>query len=339
MLLKDLGEESLIEHLARKFNVPHRRIIRAIGDDAAVTVERENTCLLTTTDILIEGIHFSLEYSQPYQLGRKLLSISLSDIAAMGGEPLFFLVSIALPRECSVEFLEELYEGIGDCASEFGVYLIGGNTSASDGKVILGSTLLGEAGKDEVITRGGAHPGDIVYVTGTLGDAALGLKVLKGSKGSAAGRDILKGPCREAVKRHLDPMPRVKAGRALAEKRLATSMIDISDGLVREIKRLASASGVDAVIESHKLPLSETLKERVSKDPGEMNLALAGGEDYELLFTSPPEKTQFIIELARELDLPITPVGKIFPKQRGVEVVDEKGTPVKPTKDGFEHFE
>lgn len=338
MLLKELGEESLIKHLARKFNVPHRRIIKGIGDDAAVTVQSGKTSLLTTTDILVEGIHFSLEYSPPYHLGRKLLSISLSDIAAMGGEPVFFLVSVALSGECSLEFLEELYEGIKDCADEFGVSLIGGNTSASNGTAVLGSTVLGEVVLDEVVGRDGARPGDIIYVTGNLGEAALGLNVLKGPEGVVRGRDILKGPYAEAVKRHLDPAPRVKAGRMLAVKKLATSMIDISDGLVIDIKRLASVSGVGAVVESHKLPLSKTLRERISKDPGEINLALAGGEDYELLFTSPPEKKEAVSALARELALPITPIGKIFQKQRGVTVVDETGGPVTPAREGYEHF-
>jgi thiamine-monophosphate kinase len=338
MTLKELGEESLINRLAQKFNEPHRRIIKAIGDDAAVTLQRGETCLLSTADILVEGVHFSVEYTPAYFLGRKVLSISLSDIAAMGGDPLFFLVSIVLPGECSVEFLDGVYEGIKDCAHEFGVSLIGGNTSASNGKIMVGTTVLGEARRDEIIARSGARMGDIVCVTGTLGEAALGLKVLRESQGAEAEPYIGKGPFGEAVSRHLDPRPRVKAGRMIATKKLASSMIDISDGLVRDLKHLTEESGVGAVIESSKLPLSDTLRDRLSKNPDEITLPLAGGEDYELLFTSPAEKKEAIASLEKELGLRITPIGGIVQKQKGVTVIDEAGNPVIPGKDGFEHF-
>jgi thiamine-monophosphate kinase len=331
MLLKDLGEDSLIKRLERKFNVPNRRIIKAIGDDTAVTAAAPGECLLTTTDNLVEGVHFSLDYTPAYQLGRKTLNVSLSDIAAMGGMPLFFLITTALPADTTVEFLDEFYDGVKSAADEFSVALIGGNTSASNLGIITGSTVLGETSPDKVITRSGAKAGDTIYVTGSVGLAALGLKTLlaaHGPKGAAS------GPLRDAVQRHLDPSPRVKAGRLLAEGKLASSMIDLSDGLVKDLERLARESRVGARIESSLVPITDALK----KDPDELELALTGGEDYELLFTSGPEKKGAVASVGEKLELPITAVGEIVPGEKGVTVLDASGKPLKLAERGFEHF-
>ncbi|MBI1910569.1 MAG: thiamine-phosphate kinase [Deltaproteobacteria bacterium] len=338
MFLKKLGEEEIIRSLAERFSRKHPRLIKGIGDDTSVTFQRGDKVQLATTDILIEDTHFRLSYTPPYFLGRKSLNISVSDIAAMGGAALFFLVSIALPENTTKGFLDELYRGIDDAARECGAILAGGNTARTEGKMMVSTTVLGEAQKDKVVYRSGARPGDIIYVTGTLGDSALGLKALK-SHGKDA---IKKGPFKNAVLRHLDPAPRVEAGDQLAKKKLASAMMDISDGLALDLKRLCLESKAAAIIELYKLPTSADFRKfsGISKN-ALLNLALSGGEDYELLFTSPEENSKKIASLSKKLKLPITPIGRITPlkdKNKVITVIDEHGLPIKVEKLGFEHF-
>ncbi|MEK7773462.1 MAG: thiamine-phosphate kinase, partial [Deltaproteobacteria bacterium] len=202
-LLKGIGEAALIKGLAAKFPYKHPRVIKGIGDDASVTVETGGKVLLTTTDILIEGTHFKREYTDAYLLGRKALSVSLSDIAAMGGVPLFFLTSIALPPDTKKDFLDDLYRGVHHVAGEHGALLIGGNTARS-GKIMVSTTVLGEALREEVVYRSGARAGDVIYVTGATGVSALGLGILK-----RCGLGALKKKTRsgKAALKHLNPTP------------------------------------------------------------------------------------------------------------------------------------
>ena len=185
MKLKEIGEDRIIKELSREFSMRHRRLVKGIGDDASVTTQAGGRHLLATTDILIEGTHFKRDWTTPYLLGRKALSISLSDIAAMGGEPLFYLVSIALPPDTEKQFLDELYRGLSDCGKEHGAALAGGNTAKTKGAMMVAATLFGEAPARETVYRSGAGQGDIIYVTGWLGDAALGLRLLRKHGGAA----------------------------------------------------------------------------------------------------------------------------------------------------------
>ncbi|HLE08091.1 MAG TPA: thiamine-phosphate kinase [Thermodesulfobacteriota bacterium] len=334
MRLKDIGETSLIKRLLERFTHKDPRVLKAIGDDAAVTRIDDKRCLLSTIDTLVEGIHFSKIYTSPKLLGRKSVSISLSDIAAMGGTPLFFLVSIALPSETGQDFFEEFYEGVKDCADAFGVFLVGGNTSASHSGVVITTAMLGEAQKDEVVYRSGAKTGDIIYVTGTLGDSALGLMALK-KKGAPGEKN---GAFKNAVARHLNPQPRVSVGRLISRKKLATSMIDISDGLLVDLRHIAVESKKGAAVELEKLPLSNEVKDYVNRHPAAWELPLSGGEDYELLFTSPKEKAKDIFKVAKNTGVGITPIGKILPPGKGISVVKEDGASVPVKKEGYEHF-
>lgn len=335
MRLDDLGEERIIKYLAKKFSMSHPRVIKAMGDDTSVSVQKGGAALLATTDTLTEGVHFRQALTRPDLLGAKALSISLSDIAAMGGRPLFFLVSLSLPPKTGKDFLERLYKGISRRATGFGCVLAGGNVSKAR-EISITTTVLGEAKKGDVVFRKGACPGDTVYVTGTPGDSALGLLTLK--KTGLAG--ALKGPFKEAVKRHLDPEPRVEAGAALAKYRLATAMIDISDGLALDLERLCRESGAGAAVEVAKLPLSDGL-ERFRKGSKETldwaGLILSGGEDYELLFTAPEANSSAIKRLSKKLGLRITPIGRVT-SARGVRFRKGDGTPLKLKKTGFLHF-
>lgn len=334
MRLKELGEERIVRELEMRFKARHPRVLKAIGDDTSVTVQKGGRVLLATTDILIEDTHFRASLTTPYLLGRKSLAISLSDIAAMGGEPLFFLVSVGLPATLEKEFLDGLYKGISESAKDHGAVLVGGNTSRA-GEITVSTTVFGEMQAKEVVYRDGAKKGDTIWVTGTPGDSALGLALLK-KEGLAA----LKGPFKKAVMRHLAPEPRMKAGRAIAAKKLATSMIDVSDGVLLDLKRVLAESRAGAVVDLPALPVSVEMKNylRLNKQAAPYGLALGGGEDYELLFTAPERNSKKITELSKELKLRMTPIGRIVEAKNGLKVVNEHGSEVKVTRAGYEHF-
>lgn len=336
MYLRDIGEDRIVRYLSERFSSPHPRLFKGIGDDASVTSQRKGYSLLATTDILIEGTHFRAHLTTPYLLGRKAAAISLSDIAAMGGSPLFFLSSVAFPRGVKMDFLDGLYRGLTDEAKEHRASLVGGNTARTQGPVMVSTTLFGEAPDKEVVYRKGAKTGDGIYVTGTPGDSALGLTVL----GNHGLRASLKGPFLCPVLRHLSPAPRVEAGRELSKNRIPSAMIDVSDGLLLDLKRLLDDSARGAVIELKKLPLSSELR-RYALLHGEREAfkkALTGGEDYELLFTAPDSASSGIERISSRLKLPITLIGRVTGRRTGMRVIDPKGRPFMPKKLGFEHF-
>jgi len=334
MELKELGEFGLLKKLSGQFKSTHPRVIKGIGDDTSVTVQDETKYLLCTTDTLVEDIHFSLKHTSSYNLGKKAVSISLSDIAAMGGAPTFLLTSIILPAGTPVDFINLFYKGIKERADEFAVALVGGNTSASPEKIVITTIMLGEVPKDQVIFRKGASAGDVIYVTGRLGDSSLGLKIWKEKDDKIITDPFLK----DAMLAHIDPFPRVREGRKLAEKKLATSMIDISDGLISDLRHIAEESMVGAKIWLDKIPISTALKRWLVDHPSEITLSLSGGEDYELLFTAPKTNTPMIENLAKELGIPITQIGEIVPQEYGVSVLDDKGGIFQPPSNGFEHW-
>jgi len=334
MELKELGEFGLLKKLSGQFKSTHPRVIKGIGDDTSVTVQDETKYLLCTTDTLVEDIHFSLKHTSSYNLGKKAVSISLSDIAAMGGAPTFLLTSIILPASTPVDFINLLYKGIKERADEFAVALVGGNTSASPEKIVITTIMLGEVPKDQVIFRKGASAGDVVYVTGRLGDSSLGLKIWKEKDDKIITDPFLK----DAMLAHIDPFPRVREGRKLAEKKLATSMIDISDGLISDLRHITEESMVGAKIWLDKIPISTALKRWLVDHPADITLSLSGGEDYELLFTAPKANTPMIENLAKELGIPITQIGEIVPQEYGISVLDDKGGVFQPPSNGFEHW-
>ena len=337
MRLKELGEERIIRDLEKRF-APNRhpRLVKGIGDDTSVTIQKAGRALLATTDVLIEGTHFKPDCTTPYLLGKKSLSISLSDIAAMGGEPLFSLVSLALPSGTEKKFLDGLYEGISDCAEEYGVIVAGGNTARIKGGVMVSTTVIGEMPENEVVYRSGARPGDTIYVTGAIGDSALGLLELK-KNGIKA---LSKGPFKGAALRHLAPAPRLLAGRLLAKNKLAHSMIDISDGLALDLNRVCEQSGVGAIIDLASVPISGEMRRYAASSKKDWaRLVLSGGEDYELLFTSSSDGAK-IATLGKKIGLMITPIGKIVAKGRKgrLTIIGLDGKPVKLQRLGFEHF-
>jgi thiamine-monophosphate kinase len=329
MNLQDVGEFGLIKRIRKRMATSDSAVIQGIGDDVAV-IETANKALLITTDILIEGIHFDRSWIDPYRLGKKALVVNLSDIAAMGGTPKYFLISLGLPKDLSLSFISSFYQGLKEEARRFCVDLLGGDTSLSQ-KIVINICLLGEEKKKDLLFRRGARVGDNLFVTGTLGDAALGLKILQ-KKG------LMRGP-KGLIERQLSPYPRIQLGQAIAKRRCATAMIDVSDGLLIDTTHLLEESGVGARIWEERVPLSRLYRKWIHfYSKGLYQMALCGGEDYELLFTAPPEKRKAISSLAFSLKVPITDIGKILPQNEGFHIIRKDGKEYSPSRLGFEHF-
>jgi len=329
MELREIGEFGLINRIRKWTSTSDPALLKGIGDDVAV-IETGAKVWLVTTDLLIEDIHFELTWTDPFHLGRKALFVNLSDIAAMGGIPKYFLISLGLPENLSLSFLSSFYRGLKDGAKRFGVDLIGGDTSVSR-KIIINICLLGEGKRGNLLFRSGARVGDDLFVSGTLGDAALGLKILR--------KNGLRGRLKGLVRKHLSPSPRIHLGQVLARNHWATAMIDVSDGLLIDTNHLLEESGVGAWIWEDRIPLSKLYQKWIhsfSKSP--YRFALSGGEDYELLFTAPPEMRRRILRLALALKIPITQIGKISPKREGLHLVRKDGKKYAPSRLGFEHF-
>jgi thiamine-monophosphate kinase len=329
MDLRKIGEFGLIEKVRKWLPAAHREVLQGIGDDAAVISVGAKT-LLITTDILIEGIHFNRSWINPYHLGKKSLLVNLSDIAAMGGTPRFFLLSLGLPVDLPFSFVSAFYRGLRDGARRFRVDLVGGDTSAS-GKIVINICLLGEGKPGEILCRKGARAGDDLYVSGTVGDSSLGLELLRDSSVRAKPKGL--------IRKHHVPCPRVELGHALRRRGGATSMIDVSDGLLIDTTHLLEESGVGGRIWRDFIPISRLYRKhasRYARDP--YWFALCGGEDYELLFTAPPSAAKRIRSLAASLRIPITRIGRIFPRKEGFRLVERDGTELSPDCLGFEHF-
>jgi thiamine-monophosphate kinase len=324
--LEELGEFGLIERIAGRLS-RQAGVKIGIGDDAAAIVPAPGLVTLITTDMLVEGVHFDLALSGPVTLGRKSLAVNLSDIAAMGGIPRHFLLSLAIPESVSVEFLDAFIDGILERGDEFGVNLIGGDTCSSRKGLVISVTVMGEQLPDLIVRRSGARPGDLICVTGTLGDAALGLALLK-----AGIRDGV------AITRHQDPLPRVREGMKLAEAGLPSAMIDISDGLLADLGHILDLSGVGARLYLEKLPLSGYYREKqplFEEDP--FLFPLSGGEDYELLFTIRPDKIIAVQTVLMETGTRTAVIGEIT-TSGGMDLRTPAGSEYSPEKRGYNHF-
>ena len=326
MTLKDLGEFGFIDRIAARSG-SGSGVTLGIGDDAAAVIPTPGLQTLVTTDMLVEGVHFDLAFTGPHDLGGKSLAVNLSDIAAMGGIPRCALLSLAIPASFTLDFLDEFLGGFAARAEQYGVTLIGGDTCSSRSGFVISVTLMGEQQTDRIIRRSGAKPGDRLYVTGTMGDSALGLELLRRGERSSG-----------AITRHLDPLPRNEAGSNLAEKGTATAMIDVSDGLVADLGHILKQSGCGATVFLDRLPLSAEYLNRIgSVSADRFARALSGGEDYELLFTAPANRQEEIRDLSAALGLPLTDIGEICAVP-GLTLIAPDGAPYLPNSRGFDHF-
>lgn len=330
MRIGEIGEFGLIARL-REGCLHAGGVVRGIGDDAAVLEFTPGTLVLATCDMLVEGRHFLRGRMSPYQLGRKALAVNLSDIAAMAGTPRHALVSIGLPADLTVEYVEELYRGMKDLAAEAAVNIVGGDTVAAP-VLTLDLAVLGEVPPGRLVLRSGARPGDLLLVTGELGASAAGLELLLSPTA-----EVPEEIARPLLTSHLEPRPRLAEGRLLGG--LATAMIDISDGLASEVHHLCAESDVGAVIWADRIPIGRATREAarlLDRDP--LEWALYGGEDYELLFAVPPERAGEAATGIGEAGGTAAVIGEFLPREEGVHLLDRCGrkTPLRPA--GFDHF-
>jgi len=293
-----------------------------LTDDGALLRCPGEDELVVTKDALVEGVHH-LPDDPPDLVARKLLRVNLSDLAAMGAEPIGYLLALALPVRCDEAWAEAFARGLAADQERFGIGLLGGDTVSTPDRPVLSLTALGRVPAGRALLRRGARPGDGIWVSGTLGDAAIGLRILRG----------LAVPDEEAapfVDRYRLPRPRLALGKAL--RGLAHAAIDISDGLVADLGHICSASGVGAVVEAERLPVHPLAR----GIPGWRDCALTGGDDYELLFTAAAARQTAIEALAAELDLPLTCIGRIV-EGAGVRVVDANGRELDLARTGWRH--
>lgn len=338
-----IQEFELIRAIARRFARGASRLIQGIGDDAAVIAAAPPMWWHLTTDLLAEGVHFDLSAASPESVGYRAAIANLSDIAAMGAVPRYLLTSLAIPKTLKPAHIYQLYEGLMKACRPHGVRLIGGDTSASKAGLFVSITLIGTTTARRAMFRHGAHVGDRIYVTGTLGDSLAGLQLLMRGKTPPSTRRPLPQLRRShrqfLVNRHLHPTARLAEGQWLNTARLATAAIDLSDGLSGDLRHICEESRVGAELDLGKIPISTACRayaERQCLQP--VQLALTGGEDYELLFTAPSKKQSTIERQARARGYRVTCIGTIRPHRFGAQMTSGDGTTQPIPMTGYEHF-
>jgi thiamine-monophosphate kinase len=342
--ISSVGERTFIDRITARLSRPSWVRVGP-GDDAAVVEPERGALEVLTTDVQVESVHFDRRFVPLDAVGHRALAANLSDLAAMGARPRSALLSLMLPDEFGLEDVDALMDGMLALADRHGVAIVGGNITRSPGPLVVDVTATGSVRPRRVLTRGGAHAGDDVYVTGTIGDAAVGLESLLSQ--TRARDERAEGPERHAVGaapavdncegRYLRPEPRVRAGMLLGRNRAASACMDASDGLADAVRQVARASGVGIVLEGDALPISEEVRrwhERRGANP--LMASLAGGDDYELLFTARPAQRGRLREVRKLLGaLPMTRIGTAI-RDRRVTVRTLAGEQDLPR--GFEHF-
>ncbi len=329
--VQDIGEHALIARIRAKVPAPPAFVLVGIGDDAAVVEPARGLVDVLTTDACVEGVHFDQRFSPPDAIGHRALAANLSDLAAMGASPRVALLSLMLPDALPVDVVDGILDGLLALAAEAKAELVGGNITRSPGPLIVDVTAIGSVARRKVLTRGGAKPGDDVYVTGTIGGARAGLAMLQAG---AAPSDELQAGCRA---RYLRPAPRVRIGRQLGRVRAATACMDLSDGLADAVRQVCDASGAGAIIEAGALPIdpgATAWSEAHGEDA--VRAAVGGGDDYELLFTV-PRRFRGRLRAVRAVagDVAITRIGAITERR---EIRLRRGGVDETWPAGFEHF-
>jgi thiamine-monophosphate kinase len=332
MSRKRQNEDSILRRIADNFRSSHRHgavqsVALGIGDDAALFRPKPGHQTILTCDWFLEGTHFLRKKHPPDAVGWKCLARAVSDIAAMGGTPRCFLLSLALPETHTGRWLDLFLGGLRRASRKFQCALAGGDTT-SRGEILINLTVVGEVKAGHAVLRSGARVGDILYVSGRLGEAELGLRIRRRSKRRTRASDSL-------TKKHLYPEPRLALGRWLADNGLVTAMMDLSDGLSSDLPRLCAASHVGALIDLGKLPTVASAPQRRARAFQPIHLALHGGDDYELLFTVPPSKVKLLPHSLGGMRL--QPIGKIT-RNPTVRILDDSGGQRLLTAGGWDPF-
>ncbi len=347
MRLADIGEDRFLARLRERVPLSGPRVKLGIGDDAAALALPAGELALVSTDVLVENVHFTRQTLPPRYIGRKAVAVNASDIAAMGGCPIGLLASICVPVATEVEELLAVFDGIIERTGELDIDFVGGNLSESSGPMTVDVSILGASLGGRMLTRRGSRPGDSIYMSGKLGAAAQGLVLLKeGMAVSASGALLVPQHLREVpvplaeicLRAHMDPEPRVELGRFLNEHNVASSCIDLSDGLSRDLNRICRESGVGARIEETALPIHPGVLawEPVRRRPP-LEQALAGGEDYELLFTASDDR--MLGEWQGGQGEIVTRIGVVTKPDEGVKLHLRDGTERVVSSVGWDHFQ
>jgi thiamine-monophosphate kinase len=321
-----LGEFGRIRHFFAPLAGPGGLALR---DDAALIPCEAGQQFVLTVDAIVAGVHY-LPDDPPDLVARKLLRVNLSDLAAMGARPRHYLLTTALPAAIGDDWVEKFAAGLAEDQRLYGIDLLGGDSVATDGPAVLSLTAIGEVAAGAEIRRSGARAGDQIWVSGTIGDAFLGLALLRGAYPSLAAE-----PRTALIRRFQLPEPRVELGPRLAG--IAHAMLDVSDGLVADLGHICEASDAGATISLSQLPLSPAARQLAAADPDLPARLATAGDDYELLFTAPPNAADQIRRLSQELGLPITAIGTVE-KGDGVRLVDAAGKEISLAETGYRHF-
>jgi len=318
------NEFEFIETLRRKYN------LSKIGDDCAVLPKDSKTDLVITTDLLVEDIDFKLEWSKPEFIGHKSLAVSLSDVAAMGAKPVWAITSIGVPEAIwKTGFGEKFYDGYMSLAKKFGVELIGGDVSRTPDKIVIDSIVAGEVKKGKAVLRSSAKVGDLIFVSGKLGGAAIALKCLEN------GEKYESSKYKKLLRQQLAPNPQIKTGQIIGTKNLATAMIDLSDGLSSDLAHLCRESKVGAKIFADKIPIESQISDFKFLTEDKFSIALDGGEDFELLFTVNPKK---YFQVENELKKhECFHIGEVTANAEIIELIANGKSEILTAK-GFRHF-
>jgi thiamine-monophosphate kinase len=327
------GEFGLIERLRATYaGAMGDGLALPLGDDAAVLDVPPGRQVVVTTDLLSEGVHFRRDWSDPYSIGWKAAAVNLSDLAAMGADPTFTFVSLALPPDETVEGVERLYDGLCDCLGRYGARLAGGDTNGAPSGLAVNITQLGTVPAGRALKRSGAKIGDILLVTGTLGNASAGMALLE-RHGLVKAEKLF----RTLVDSHRRPRPRVVAARAARETGKVHACLDLSDSLTGDLPKLCAASGVGAKIDVSLLPLSENLTAVVAElGRSALEFALSGGEDYELLLSVAPADVEVVSAAVAVTGTTLTRIGEIT--RSGLRYVGLDGADLPETNSGWDHF-
>jgi thiamine-monophosphate kinase len=327
----EFTEATLIDYIKRRLPPSPAWLRVPIGDDAAVVEPARGAFDVLTTDTLVEGIHFDFAFCSPEDVGVKAVAVNLSDLAAMGAEPRAALVSLSVPVQMARERLEAMIDALVAAAAGHCLAIAGGNVTASPGPLVVTMTATGSVRPRRALLRSGARPGDAVYVSAAIGAAAAGLEMLREGRQPAADDEV------QCVERYRRPEPRVRLGLLLGRTRAATACIDLSDGMADGARQLARASGAGIVLEADAIPVHPAARRHFARKGVDPVLgALAGGDDYELLFTSAPRRRGALgAAVRRAPGLAVTRIG-IVTKEPEVRL--RRGDTDEPLPEGFHHF-